>query len=192
MLTALFLVIWGAAILLLLHVGSGLVVQNDSLLTVSLGTLAAQTPIILTGGIMSTSLAHSFLVKKIKINLHLDTVVPSEGPFYVGMAFGDATVGEIQGGLQEANTSGPHDTTQVRTQDNAFNIVQMSLTAGEQQVESSTVSHWNFRNEISFGKGIPFQEGQGWNWFVYNAGNGALTTGSGINGHCQAMGVWLN
>ncbi len=94
--------------------------------------------------------------------------------------------------MLEGNTVGPADVTVALTQDNAWvvyqNTVQPFITRGD-GTEAQTDGSW-----VAFGgkNGIPAIENGGWQIFAFNAGQGALTTGSNVSGNIQIQGVWLN
>ncbi len=122
--------------------------------------------------------------------LMAEGITSSEGPFAFAMAPGDVSAAEAAAAILEGNTAGPDDTTQTRTQDNAYNIIQKTYkmfsvprTAGEDA--------WLVLDMKLPGRGLPFNEDQGWNYFIFNLDPAALTTGVVVKGNVQLMGVWL-
>jgi len=97
----------------------------------------------------------------------------------------------IAAAIMELNPVGPSDASQMLGQDNPWVVYQNTLigfvTRGD-GTESHTDGKW-----INFGgRGIPATENGGLAFHAFNAGSGALTTGSAINGIIQIQGVWLN
>ncbi len=168
----------------------GLVIQNETISDVALGALGGRSAITLGSafnGILST-----FLMKRYRIWIDLEGVTSGEGfPFLVGLARGDATVTEIAAAMNEGNTAGPGDTTQVLTQDNSFVVVQKTVRAMHRDQADLTRSHLTIDMKMPGKNGVPFLEGAGWRSFIYNADDDVLTTGATVQGQAQYWGVWL-
>jgi len=160
--------------------------------TVALGTLAARTAIALNT--VFNAITATFLMKRIRYLLKIaGSTLGDDGPILVGVAKGNATIAKIGSAMIENNTAGPDDVTQSLTEDTSFVVYQNTVTSliGESTVEDghpATKSGW-----VSFGgkRGIPAQEGSGWQLFAFNSGSSALTTGAVINGLSHIQGVWL-
>ncbi len=181
MATLLALSVW-----LLIATKSALVNQVLPIANVALGTLAARTTLILETAF--TALTTPFLFKRVRYFLHLENITDTEGPFIVGIANGDASVGEITTALNEANVSGPESVTDMLTQDNAWVIWWNTV---EKLVEH-TSGEWSSSGKwISLGKGMPALEASGAKMFIANLDGTALTTGGIIKGLYQFQGVWL-
>ncbi len=165
----------------------GLVIQNTQVNS-SLVTLASKAA--LEAGSGFTAITATFLVKRVKYMLMIEGVTASEGPIAFCMARGDAAASEAASGVTEGNTSGPSDVSQLRSQDNAFNIVQVTLAMFETQ-RTQGEDMWLNKTIKMPGKGIPFREGQGWTFFTLNLDQDALTTGMVVKGVVQVWGVWL-
>ncbi len=171
---------------------TNLVIQNDQIQDISLGTLAARTALAL--GSQFNGITATFLMKRVKYWLQLEEVTEDQGPFLVGIASGDAGAAEISSAMTERNTAGPADTTQVLTQDNAFVVVQNSVRMMKLHRNGTDAAPdtWTLEGEVSLGKGIPFREGSGWQPFILNADNAALATTAPVcKGIIQYWGVWL-
>lgn len=164
-------------------------INNRSFVGTALGTLASLAALSLDSG-FGTGLAQSYLLKKVKITFHLDSLPVSEGPLIVGLAKGDATAAEIAQAMTENNAGGDRDTTQSLTEDNVWTVIQSSLVPGIYVRETDTTHYVQFIDDISFGKGIPLRQGQGVQAFIYNPGS-TLGTGAIISGIYQLYGVWL-
>ncbi len=165
---------------------SNLVIQNDLAADIALSTLAARTALQVSAQFVA--ITATFLMKRVKYFLKISGLTDGEGPILVGLARGDMSAGEISAALVERNTAGPTDTTQSLTEDVSFSIHQNSVRMGKQDGDSTNVY---FDYEFSLGKGVPWGEGAGWQLFVFNADNAALTTGAVIKGIAQYWGVWL-
>ncbi len=166
---------------------TNLVIQNDLAADIALSTLAARTALQVSAQFVA--ITATFLMKRVKYFLKLEGVTSGEGPYLVGLARGDMSAGEISAALVERNTSGPGDTTQSLTEDVSFSILQNSVRMLGRNGKGDGVLL--LEAEIPLGKGIPWAEGTGWQLFVFNAGNAALTTGAIIAGIAQYWGVWL-
>ncbi len=76
-------------------------------------------------------------------------------------------------------------------QDTAWTVYQNTVVPVDMKAaltEGQVLTDW-----INFGgkNGIPILETAGLTVFAFNAGNGALVTGSSISGIAQIQGVWL-
>ncbi len=166
---------------------TGIIHQVGPIQDVSLGTLAAKTAI--AGDLAFTATTAGWLMKQARQFVTVNGVTIGEGPILIGIARGDATAAEISLAMIEANTSGPQDTTQRRTESDSWIVLQNSV---EQLIPNGDgTSHTSSGKWISFGKGIPYAETSGWQSFIYNASGSALTTGARADGDVHYRGVWL-
>ncbi len=171
--------------------GHGLVNQSLTVDTVSLGTLAARSALIINTQFSTPT--NSFLLKRGRYFLQLaGRSTADDGPIIIGMAHGDANVSEIAEAMVERNVNGPDDITSMLDQDTAWAVYQNSLkpmiVRGDQTFAQVEISDWF---QPGGNKGIPLIEGSGMVLFAFNAGSGALTTGSTVNGIVMVQGVWL-
>ncbi len=162
-------------------------IQNLTIANVALGTLGSRTAAVLSAQ-FGTTIDRTFLIKKMTMSILASGITAGEGPFSIGLANGDATLGEIAAAYDEINTVGPSDTTQERTQDNVWNISQNSWKNMEFK---STGAIAELHGEIKFPKGIPALENKGVQLALFNHDGSALTTGTVIKGTVQLWGVWL-
>ncbi len=166
-----------------------LVSQTGSVADTALLTLAARTAQDLQTSF--TGITATFLIKRIRFWLKLiGRTAGDDGPLFVGICPGDISVSEIALAINEANTAGPGDTTQRLTQDNAWSVSRWSFLKFEHNAaltEGELPSRWL----NAPGKGWAAKEGTGWKTFIFNAGNGSLTTGITIGGLTEVQGVWL-
>ncbi len=166
-------------------------VNNTGLVEdVALGTLAARTALALDTDF--NAITNTFLMKRYRVMIYAEGLTSAEGPICVGIARGDATVAEIATAMLANNRNGPSDTTGMLTQDSAWVVAQNSIIMAT--LGGSVLSHREFSSEwmpVGGSKGIPWQEGSGWQLFVFNLDNAALGSGAIIKGIVQYQGVWL-
>ncbi len=165
----------------------GLSIQNLIVNDTALGTLGSRTAALLNSS-FTTTLTRTFLIKKVVYNLMISGITTGEGPFTAGLSRGDASLGEVAAAFDEINTVGPEDLTQQRTQDNVWNVLQMTW----QQFEfKSAATLAELHTQLSL-KGMPAVENQGVALHLFNHDGAALTTGAVVKGTVQLWGVWLN
>ncbi len=134
----------------------------------------------------------SFLMKRFRYILQLTgRTLADDGPVVVLMNKGDASLSEILSAMVELNQFGPSDVTESLTEDLPWLVYQNTVKAFVMHgdgTEGIMATDW-----FEFGgkNGIPNLESQGIAVHAYNAGSGALTTRSVINGLIQIQGVWL-
>ncbi len=151
----------------------------------TVASLAANTAVVFNNN-FGTGLLRSFLMKRVKALFFLKGAVAGE-LFLVGIARGDATVTEIKTALEQVQLE-----RDLQDQANTRVILHDSLELITGLAADSTGMA---KIEISLGggKGIPFEEGDGWQWFIYNVDDGAASAGSQqIQGRATYYGVWLN
>ncbi len=171
------------------HPYTSLVQQALNTDGVALGTLAARSALTINSQMNANST--TFLMKRIRYYLQLvGRTAADDGPLIIGCARGDATISEIEAAMNERNTNGPEDITSMLDQDLVWVVFQNTLTKithGALVSEGQTSSGWHKFAK----KGIPMLETVGVQIFIYNAGAGALSTGSSVNGQSYLQGVWL-
>ncbi len=162
----------------------------DSINAEALATLGGRSSLQLSNNF--AGITATFLMKRARAFVQLvGRTLTDDGPILIGWARGDASTTEINTAMTEGNTAGPADTTQSLTQDNPWVVYQNTVRAiplGGDGTEGTLDTGW-----MDFGgkNGIPAAEGSGWQLFAYNAGSGALATGSSLNGLAHTQGVWL-
>lgn len=169
-----------------------LVRQNVPINGDALGTLGARTALSLNT--VMSSITTGFLMLRYKMLIQLTSrTVPDNGPILILLAPGDASIAEIASAMQEQNTAGPEDLTQTLTQDNILAVyeqtIQPFVLKGD-GTEGQILTDWIRLGRN--GRGIPAREATGFSAFVFNAGSGALTTGSSVDGTLWVEGVWLD
>ncbi len=169
------------------HAHGPLVIQNLIVSDVALSTLGARTAALLSSS-FGTTIDRAFLIKKIVYSLMLSGITAGEGPFTIGLSNGDASLAEVAAAFDEINTVGPSDTTQERTQDNVWNVIQKTWRQPEFK---STAAIAELHEEVTLGKGMPAIENRGVALHLFNHDAAALTTGAVVKGTVQLWGVWL-
>ena len=161
-------------------------ILTDSVDAFGLGTLASKTALVVQSD-HGTALLKSFLMKKFIANLALKT--PDAGDvIIVGLARGDATVTEIANALQATQFE-----RDLQTQANRRMVLMESLRIFHgTDTANGGMRALHYEVSVGGGKGIPFEDGDGWQWFVYNPDDGSLAAGSEIMGIVVYFGVWLN
>lgn len=150
-----------------------------------LATLVSKTAVVVQSD-HSTGLLQSFLMKKVRVAMVLKT--PDAGDAIIlGMARGDATVTEIKTALETIQLE-----RDLQQQANVRMVIH-ELTRAFPGLESANggVRVLNYEVSIGGGKGIPFEDGDGWKWFCYNLDDGDLIAGSEVMGQNTIYGVWL-
>ncbi len=148
----------------------------------------------LTGGVAvaveqthGTGLLQSFLMKKIKGTASIEGLTAGEGAHLVlGLARGDASIGEIKAALEDAQLERDKKTQAAKRDVLHETIVAMNISA----ILNTRTMLIEFEMSIGGGKGIPFEDGDGWQWFVYNGGS-TLTTGATFSSRMTYWGIWL-
>ncbi len=129
-----------------------------------------------------TGLLQSFLMKKVIGTLSIKAAVAEERVL-VGIARGDATITEIKAAMENSQLE--------RDLQGQANVrVVLHETVRWLNDEGDQIVHLDV--SLGGGKGIPFEDGDGWKVFAYNPDNGALSAGSQeILGVLTYFGVWL-
>ncbi len=176
------------------HPHTNLVQQSLVVDAQALGTLAGRTALSLNTTM--AAIQQAFLMKRFRYLIQLvGRTTDDDGPLVLCLARGDASLAEVAAAMIEQNTIGREDTTQSLTEDESWVVFQNSVVPFVYVGGNSTgvPAHWAVSPWVSMGgkNGIVATEENGWSLFVFNAGSGALSTGSSLNGICQIQGVWL-
>ncbi len=155
---------------------------------VSLGTLANNTAIKLTGGI-SGILQDDFRILKLELMAAVRGLTAGEGVnLAIGIADNELTVGEIG---ESIDATGPLDRNDNLSEERAMRPVWM-IGAVDPIVAGVALT---FRGEgnspfMVWKKRWTFSNPEGWTIFIFNYGT-ALTTGATVNLISTAFGVWV-
>ncbi len=152
---------------------------------IDLGTLGAQIATTVSNP-HATGLLASFLAKKLDMTVWLESPDQSDA-ILVGMARGDATVTEIKTAIENVQLE-----RDGQDQANTRVVLHetMAVLAGAQP--SSDGYKVRMRVSLGGGRGIPFERGDGWQFFAYNAGQNDQVAGAFLGGFGTVYGVWLN
>ncbi len=151
----------------------------------ALGTLAANTALILNSGFAST-LTRSFLIKQVMNSFNVDGMAADE-TVIIGLCNASATIAEIASALSTLVTD-PDDASSPSTAANRQMIFWETLHASG----GAARDPHNENVSLGGGKGIPVKEATGLAIFAYNPSTVALTTGGLVNGLIVIRGIWLN
>ncbi len=161
----------------------------DTMGSAALGALVTKTAVAVETT-HSTGLLQSFLMKKIKVHSAVVTALTSgQGEnLLLVLARGDATATEVKAALEGSQLE--RDRV---TQASKRKIIHDAIFAIEIDEIIDTRARVRMKDAVSIGGGggIPFEDGDGWSWFVYNGDATTLTTGAVINGTISYWGIWL-
>ncbi len=170
--------------------GHGLVQHSLPVNAQALGTLAGRTALELNS--VMDSITAPFLMKQFRYIIQVTGhTVSDDGPLVLLLAKGDATITEIASAMNEQNTTGPSDTSQVLTEDLLtvmYNNTVIAFVFSGEGTEAVIDTGWL---PLGGKRGIPALEDTGFSLFVYNCGSGSLATGAVANGQAWVRGVWL-
>ncbi len=131
-----------------------------------------------------TGLLQSFLAKKLRA--HITWLTPdAEDTILVGVARGDATVTEIKAALETEQVE-----RDMQDQANVRVVLHETVHLMHADV-NSRIDPIDMEISLGGGKGIPFEDGDGWQWFAYNIDNADLVAGGEVVGYAVMYGVWL-
>ncbi len=151
----------------------------------ALATLAAATALQIEGG-QSTGLLENFLMKHVMAEWHIDSPDVND-TIILGLARGDATVTEIKAAIEttqlERNTK-----QQAIVRDVLWESVRMLAVGNDVGARNN---HVRIDVSLGGGKGIPFEKGDGWQWFAFNHGTNDQVAGATMVGAGMCSGVWL-
>ncbi len=141
----------------------------------ALSTLAAST-FLVGSAVYATALDRSFLVTKVQMQGTIEGLTTGEGAVAMVMVDGDVTSAQIAA-IFDARVS---DNQVQRAADQKTKAVMLLVDD-----EISTM-------EVTFGKGVPYEEAKGWQFGVFNFDTAsALTTGAIAQGLTKVTGVFL-
>ncbi len=153
---------------------------------VAIATLASQIALQLSGDYEGANLDHNTLLKKTIATAAIENK-QTGSPLLVGMAYGELTVTQIKTALEfRYRPSTGSLGSSIEQQAIVRSIVWDSLMVFTAEDTSKRVSFSH-----AGGKGLPFREDAGWQWFIYNLGNTDQSTGARMNIQCVHYGVAL-
>lgn len=134
----------------------------------------------------ATALLNAFLMKRVRAEIVLQDAVAQEGPILVGMARGKATIAEIKAAVEMLQL----DRSRQQQADVRVVLFETVRAMFDSNSGSGRVV-WTIDESLGGGKGIPFDEGEGWQWFAYNADASNLTGNAFIKLQATYFGAWL-
>ncbi len=153
----------------------------------ALTTLAAQTAVLI-----GTKLAieEDFRILKSHVHCLINGLTAGQGSrLVIGLADGNLTVAQIAEAITANGPLNPGDTQG----EHAMRPVFIVGVAGGDTTQTALVvrdAHTNAPLIVQKNRWT-FQDGDSWNWFVYNNSAAALTTGSSIFLIAKNFGVWV-
>ncbi len=170
---------------------SDIMIKHEFTAAVALSTLAARD-LLQVSAQYGTFSNGGFLLKKIRGSVRVPFLEPGDNVVLV-LAYSDASIAEVETALENADADLTSDELVDQAQARTV-IAVMGPT-----VYGAVGSGGTSKNEVIFdlakidlpAKGLPFPEGIGWQWAVYNDGGGALTTGASAIVSARYHGVKL-
>ncbi len=158
----------------------------DTELSLALAALASKD-VILQNGKIDGSRSQGFRIVNTKIWMEMEGKTVDEGPIQLGISC-NAGAAEVEA-LMEADPQAPSD-------DDSRGIgvfVKTLFQVGKKELTiPAAASGRHLMAEISYGKnGWSIPEDQPWSVWAFNAGTGALTTGTVFRIFAEHFGVWL-
>lgn len=154
-------------------------ILKDTANGTALSTLADDTVLSVESG-HGTGMLQSFLCKKVSASISISGLAADQ-PVIVGMARGEANVTQIKTAITQSQLErDAKDQAEIR------DVLHETL-----RVVDSLHNNVEITVSLGGGKGIPFEDGDGWQWFVYNFSGGSLTTGAKFHGNTTYYGVFL-
>ncbi len=167
--------------------GKGVMIIENP--TVALGALAAGTAILLTGGV---TIQEDFRILRSDIMALIAGLTAGEGiGLLFGIANGELSATEI---AQALLVEGPVDRNDAVSNERAGRNVKV-LSAldlyGNPSATAGLLRGENGGPIIQSKHRWTYSDPEGWNFFVFNASAGTLTTGSVCDVNVKHFGVWV-
>ncbi len=151
---------------------------------ISVASLASNVALALTTD-YDTEINRSILLKRVQGHFTLINGVDEE-VFLIGMARGEASVTAIKNALEIVQLNNDLE-QQAVVRDVLMETVRIIV-----HEQGNPFSGVHIDVSLGGGKGIPFDEDEGLQWFVYNLDNAAASAGSQeIIGWAVYNGIWL-
>ncbi len=157
--------------------GTGAIIREDT--SIALATLAAKTGIL----VGSITLGEDFRMLKSIITANIDGLTQSEGPFELYLVNGALTLAQCEEAI-EAN--GPTDRNDPVNSERVERFVRF---VGQFSQDDSSGVFAQLVEEIK--PRWTFSNPEGWDWMLYNASAGNLTTGASVFLKVTHYGVWV-
>ncbi len=167
--------------------GKGVILRERS--TITLGALAQFGAVIFASGIAITE---DFRMLKALLQVNAHTLTSGEGEGLVfGIANGDLTAVEIAECLVTDGPIGPQE--HAGGSEEAERAVHVIAASGLQDAGGTERTFLNENGGPMIEDKFPwtYYNGSGWDWFVFNNGSAALTTGGFVEVLATMYGVWV-
>ncbi len=158
----------------------------------SLGAIASEGAIegsSVYGGASAPTQAANFLMKRIRMNVGWVAAVNNE-TIVIALVQGTMSAGEFDNVFTRAAIAADNFESPDFTGENDSQMKQVCWETVRLLQGDMTVPLW-LDISLANGKGIPFQQGTGWHWVVFNMANSSLTTGSSFELFGAYYGVWF-
>ncbi len=165
---------------------TGVIIRSHQ--TVALGTLAAVTAIKLGSDI---SITEDFRMLKSEVLGFIEGLTAGEGTgLMLGIANGELSVAEI---VECLLADGPDDRNDRLKQEKAERYVKIvaQYEGGKADTAGVLVGE-NADRKLTVKPRWTFSNPEGWDWFIFNAGGSALTTGATAKLITTDYGLWLS
>ena len=158
-------------------------ILKDQITATALGTLAATTALQVINAKAQTGI-RPFLMKKVITNAVLRDP-DADDIITIGIARGESSLSEIEQAMS-VNQLTRDDPDQALVRHVLHETLRMFpvRTAGE-------AAYLHYEVSVGGGGGIPFDEDEGWQVFVFNSANTAQVAGALIAANLTYYGVWL-
>ncbi len=165
----------------------GIQIVTEQEVNLSLGTLASRTSLVLVAD-HDTELLEPFLMKKVRCIALLRGLTAGEGArIIIGISRGDASVTQIKAAIEDLLFQRSKK-GQAAKRDVLFETL---TRVTWESFDGTTCIFDTGMISLGGGKGIPFDEQLGWQWFAHNISASAMTTGSAFDMNSTAWGIWL-
>lgn len=168
--------------------GKGVILREQA--TMALGTLAAQTGLIMTGGaLVGTALLERYRIIKTEIvaSIGQATFSSGDGPIEIYLVDGNYSLSEFEEAITGAGPFGPNDTIREEKAERWYKLFGQIAFIPQNVGPGATLN-----NGMVVEKTIrwTFALSKGWNWIAVNRGS-PLTTGSTLAVTAKHFGVWV-
>ncbi len=178
---------------------SGIQILHHHKSATSIGTLGAANAIAIgDGAYQGSALTAGFLLKKLRgwagIEFSADGATPDDFPLLV-LAYGDKSGSEVNAAmvLEEPNPASDHLVNQATVRAIVDVIGPDIVVHHENDANNANQSyHFDLSRVELPKKGMPFPEGVGWEWHIFNPTSSSFTTGGIAHIWAKYMGVWLS
>ncbi len=167
--------------------GKGQILYESNINVGNMGALASKD-LIEFGGSYHDAILEDFRILKCEYYMGLSpaqAIVIQNGPIIVGLASGQLTAAQMEEAL-EAVPINRGDSALEETMRPVWPLEIFVFHDPDQGPQSDLTRKGEFSPRWTF------QNPTGWSWFIFNVGNAALVTGSGLTIVAKFFGVWVS